>query len=130
MNRLLNNRLAECRAAKGINKSQLAHRLKKSRAYVTRLERGDIKPSIEVALKLARYFDKTVEFMFQLIEEDVKQNNLSSLFTTVPAKPLCHSPATPPARPAGTVSIPDKSPVSPAAKVVAPLSRSKPNGKK
>jgi len=65
----LNNRLAECRAAKGINKSQLAYRLKKSRAYVTRLERGDIKPSIEVALNLARYFGKSVEFIFQLAEE-------------------------------------------------------------
>jgi hypothetical protein len=43
--------------------------------------------------------------------------------TAIPAQ-------TPPARPAGTVLITDKSPVSPAAKVVAPLSRSKPNGKK
>lgn len=69
MSCLLKNRLAECRNAKGINKSQLAYRLRKSRAYVTRLERGDIKPSIEVALRLARYFDKSVDFIFQLAEE-------------------------------------------------------------
>jgi hypothetical protein len=36
---------------------------------------------------------------------------------------------TPPARPAGMVLTKDKSPVGPAAKVVASLSRSKPNGK-
>lgn len=35
------------------------------------------------------------------------------------AKPLCHSPATPSARPAGLVSVRDKSPVGPAAKAVA-----------
>ena len=79
MNCLLSNRLAECRAAKGINKSQLAYRLKKSRAYVTRLERGDIKPSIEVALGLARYFGKTVEFIFQLVEGDANQTNFPSV---------------------------------------------------
>jgi len=45
-------------------------------------------------------------------------------------KPATAIPAqTPPARPAGMVSSKDKSPVGPAAKVVASLSRSKPNGK-
>jgi putative transcriptional regulator len=69
----LTNHLAECRAAKGINKSQLAMRLKKSRAYVTRLERGDIKPSFEVALFLARYFGRPVEQIFHLVEEGGKR---------------------------------------------------------
>lgn len=66
----INNKLAECRAAKGINKSQLAIRLDMSRAYVTRLERGDIRPSIETAMRIARYFKKPVEDIFQLVEED------------------------------------------------------------
>jgi excisionase family DNA binding protein len=39
------------------------------------------------------------------------------------------SAQTPPARPAGMVLTKDKSPVGPSAKVVASLSRSKPNGK-
>jgi putative transcriptional regulator len=71
MSCLLKNRLAECRAAKGINKSQLAIRLKMSRAYVTRLERGDIQPSFESALRIAHYFGKPVEQIFQLVEEAV-----------------------------------------------------------
>ncbi len=49
--------------------------------------------------------------------------------TPAPAKPVCNSPATLPARPAGQVVIKDKSLVGPTAKVVASLSRSKPNGK-
>lgn len=67
---MLQNRLAECRAARGIKKSQLAMRLGKSRAYVTRLERGDIHPSAEVMLGIARYFKKPVEEIFQLAEEE------------------------------------------------------------
>ena len=70
---LLTNRLAECLTAKGIKKSQLAFRLKMSRAYVTRLVRGDIQPSIQVALRLARYFGRSVEEIFQLVEEDGKE---------------------------------------------------------
>ena len=69
----LTNRLAECLDAKGIKKSQLAFRLKMSRAYITRLVSGDIQPSIQVALRLARYFGKPVEDIFQLVEEDANK---------------------------------------------------------
>ena len=72
MSRKLTNQLAECRAARGIKKSQLAFWLKMSRAYVTRLERGDIRPSIETALRIARYFKKPVEEIFQLVEQAAK----------------------------------------------------------
>jgi putative transcriptional regulator len=65
----LKNRLAECRDAKGIKKSQLAYYLRMSRGYVTRLERGDIRPSAEAMLRIARYFRKPVEEVFQLVEE-------------------------------------------------------------
>ena len=66
----LKNQLAECRATKGINKSRLAQRLGKSRAYVTRLERGEINPCLEVALRLARYFKRPVEEIFQIVGDD------------------------------------------------------------
>ena len=62
----LTNRLAECLAAKKIRKSQLARRFGLSRAHVTRLVRGDVQPSIEVALRFARYFGRPVEHIFQL----------------------------------------------------------------
>jgi len=65
---LLTNRLAECRAAKGMNKSKLAFRLKMTRAYVTRLERGDIRPSVETAIRIARIFGQPVEKIFELVE--------------------------------------------------------------
>jgi putative transcriptional regulator len=68
----MTNRLAECLAAKGVKKSQLAFWLKMSRAYVTRLERGEVRPSIQTALRLAAYFKKPVGEIFQLVEEETK----------------------------------------------------------
>jgi len=65
---VFHNKLAECRAAIGINKSRLALRLRRSRAYVTRLENGEISPSFEMAMRIARYFKKPVEEIFQLVE--------------------------------------------------------------
>jgi DNA-binding XRE family transcriptional regulator len=49
-----------------MNKSQLARYLGKSRAYITRLERGEIQPRLVVALKMARHFGKQVGEIFQL----------------------------------------------------------------
>ena len=72
MSCILTNRLAECLAAKKIKKSQLAHRFDLSRAHVTRLVRGDVQPSINLALRVAKYFDRPVDFIFQLVEHDQK----------------------------------------------------------
>jgi putative transcriptional regulator len=77
MKHKLTNRLAECRAAKGISKSQLAYYLDLDRASITRLERGDMRPSIETAFRLAAYFKKPVDEIFQLVEGDDKNNFLS-----------------------------------------------------
>lgn len=72
MKYLTQNKLAECLAGKGIRQSQLARRLGLSRAHVSRLAAGGVQPSIELALKLARYFERPVESIFQLVEEDGK----------------------------------------------------------
>jgi putative transcriptional regulator len=70
----LNNKLADCLAEKKIRQSQLARRLDMSPAYVSRLLNGHIAPSIETALRIARYFGKPVESIFQL-ESEVKNEN-------------------------------------------------------
>jgi excisionase family DNA binding protein len=54
----------------------------------------------------------------------------SPIHSPAAARPVCSVVAVPPARPAGLEPVKDKSPVDPAAKVVASLSRSKPNGNK
>jgi putative transcriptional regulator len=72
MGHILKNQLAECRADRNISKAHLARRIGKSRAYVTRLERGDVNPSAAVMLLIARYFGRPVEQVFQLVEEGGK----------------------------------------------------------
>jgi putative transcriptional regulator len=79
MSNKLTNRLGECLKEKGIKKSQLAYYLGLDRASVTRLERGDIRPSIETALRLAAFFKTPVEEIFQLVEDDNKPNFPASL---------------------------------------------------
>jgi putative transcriptional regulator len=74
MNCAIEINLAGCLAAKGINQSQLARRFDLSRAHVSRLVRGDVQPSIGLALRLARYFGKPVEQIFKLVEQDNPAN--------------------------------------------------------
>jgi putative transcriptional regulator len=83
------NQLAECLAAKEMKKSQLAHRLRMSRAYVTRLVDGDIRPSLEAAIRIARFFRKPVEDIFQLEESAAAAQ----------AAPETHFPGVPPSAP-------------------------------
>ena len=69
----LKNRLAECLVAKNIKKSQLAYRFGLSRAHVTRLVNGGVQPSIGLALRLAKYFGRPVESIFQLGDETISR---------------------------------------------------------
>jgi putative transcriptional regulator len=66
----LKNKLADCLGERQIRQSQLARRLDMSPAYVSRLLNGHIAPSIEMALRIARYFDKPLESIFQLEPSD------------------------------------------------------------
>ena len=68
----LNNSLAQCLATKGVSKAHLARRIGKSRAYVTRLERGEVNPSAPVMLAIGQYFGKPVEQIFQLVGQEAK----------------------------------------------------------
>ena len=64
----IKNTLAGCLVAKGINQSQLARRFDLSRAHVSRLIKGNAQPSLDLALRMATYFKKPVEEIFQLVE--------------------------------------------------------------
>ena len=123
-----------------MSKAQLARGIGRSRSYVTRLERGDIQPSAEALFRIAAFFKRRVEDVFQVVAEDKPSENFPAskvlpvgqhmICTPAAAKPVCSVMAAPPARPAGLEPVKDKSPVGPAAKVVASLSRGKPIGNK
>ena len=64
------NRLEELRKARGIKQEELAEALAVSRQTIGSLENGRYNPSILLAFKIARYFDKSIEEIF-IYEEDV-----------------------------------------------------------
>lgn len=67
----MKNRLEEYRLAKGMKQEELAAAMKVSRQTISSLENGRYNPSILLAMKLARYFQVTVEEMFIYEEEEL-----------------------------------------------------------
>jgi putative transcriptional regulator len=60
----LENSLKVLRAVKGVTQEQLAEDLKVTRQTIHAVEAGKYNPSLDLAFKLARYFDKTIEEIF------------------------------------------------------------------
>lgn len=64
----MKNRIEEIRKDKGIRQEDFARALGVSRQTISSLETGRYNPSIQLAYKIARYFDLTIEEVF-LFEE-------------------------------------------------------------
>jgi putative transcriptional regulator len=62
----LHNRIAVFRAERGLSRRQLAEAVGVNPQTIGYLERGDYKPSLELALKIARHFGVAVEMIFSL----------------------------------------------------------------
>ena len=60
----MKNRIEEIRKAKGVRQEDFAHALGVSRQTISSLETGRYNPSIQLAYKIARYFDLTIEEVF------------------------------------------------------------------
>lgn len=67
----MKNRLEEIRKERGIKQEELAAALEVSRQTIGSLENGRYNPSIILAVKLARYFNMSIEDIF--IYEEGKQ---------------------------------------------------------
>ena len=67
--RAMKNRLEEIRKERGIKQEELAAALEVSRQTIGSLENGRYNPSIQLAFKIARYFNKSIEEIF-IYEED------------------------------------------------------------
>ncbi len=133
---MITNKVQQWREQKGVTKSILAHRVGLSRSYVTRLEKGEIKPSLEVMFRIARYLGCQIEEIFQYVDDGkhkgrnyfasnvafrrhLARRQGTPICTRGLASPLCPSPATPPARPAWMESATDTSLYPTTAKAVA-----------
>lgn len=61
----LNNRLRDLRAERGWSQAELARHLEVSRQTVNAIEVGRYDPSLPLAFRIARLFDRTIEAIFQ-----------------------------------------------------------------
>ena len=64
----MKNRIEEIRKEQGIRQEDFARALGVSRQTISSLETGRYNPSIQLAYKIARYFNLTIEEVF-LFEE-------------------------------------------------------------
>lgn len=64
----ITNRVRELRAAVGLTQEELAGKARVTRVTINCLENGVYLPSIELALRLARFFNRPVEDIFRLEE--------------------------------------------------------------
>lgn len=58
------NRISLFRAERGISRRELADFVGVNNQTIGYLERGDYKPSLELAMKIAKYFGVSVEILF------------------------------------------------------------------
>ncbi|EGQ43578.1 MAG: transcriptional regulator, XRE family [Candidatus Nanosalina sp. J07AB43] len=65
----MENRLKVQRAKKDMTQKELAKEMDVSRQTINAIETGKYDPSLELALKLAKFFDTSVEEIF-IYEED------------------------------------------------------------
>ena len=65
----MKNRLEELRKQRGLKQEDLANALEVSRQTIGSLENGRYNPSIQLAFKIARCFDMSIEEIF-IYEED------------------------------------------------------------
>lgn len=66
----MKNNLEELRKEKELSQEMLASLLDVSRQTISSLENGRYNPSLLLAFKISRYFDKEIESIFIYEEED------------------------------------------------------------
>ena len=65
----LNNRIKEFRKANGVTQEDLANTLEVTRQTIISLENGKYNASLQLAYKIAKYFNVTIEEIF-IFEEN------------------------------------------------------------
>ena len=67
----MKNRIEEMRNEKGVRQEELARAMGVSRQTISSLENGRYNPSITLAYKIAKFFDRTIEEVFIFEEEGI-----------------------------------------------------------
>ncbi|QZY57311.1 helix-turn-helix transcriptional regulator [Crassaminicella profunda] len=67
--KLFNTKIKVLRAERNLTQGDLAIDLGVNRGTILEIERGTFNPSLKLAFAIAKYFDKTVDEIFQILEE-------------------------------------------------------------
>ena len=69
----MRNRVREERVARGLSQAQLAEALAVSRQTVIAIETDRYSPSLPLAFRIARFFETTVEGLFEAEDEEMSR---------------------------------------------------------
>lgn len=69
MKESVKNRVYELRREAGVTQEDLANSVDVTRQTIIAIEKGNYIPSVLLSLKIARYFNKTVEEIFHINDE-------------------------------------------------------------
>lgn len=69
MKESVKNRVYELRREAGVTQEDLANSVDVTRQTIIAIEKGNYIPSVLLSLKIARYFNKTVEDIFHINDE-------------------------------------------------------------
>lgn len=68
--KLFKTKIKVLRAEKEITQEDLAQAIGVSRGTILEIERGTFNPSLKLTFKIANYFDKKIDDVFEFIGED------------------------------------------------------------
>lgn len=68
--KLFNTKIKVLRVERNLTQEDLAIDLGVNRGTILEIERGTFNPSLKLAFSIAKYFDKTVDEVFEILEED------------------------------------------------------------
>jgi len=68
--KLFNTKLKVFRVEKGLTQEDLAIDLGINRGTVIEIERGTFNPSLKLAFSIAKYFDKGIQDIFEILEDE------------------------------------------------------------
>ena len=70
------NRIAQLRKEKDLSRDELGEKIGTSGAIVGRYERNDMKPSIEIAAKIAEALDVSLDYLVGISSELIKDKKM------------------------------------------------------
>lgn len=68
--KLFNTKIKVLRAERNLTQEDLAIDLGINRSTILEIERGTFNPSLKLTFAIANYFDKSINEVFEIVEED------------------------------------------------------------